>query len=73
MLQEAKHIMKTAIDNPESDTSEAMQFFSGVNEFRLKKHRQKILNKGLNFLQNELHRQQEKITILEECLPMADL
>lgn len=73
LLKEASEIISTTIATPESDTSEAMKFFDDVRESRLKNYRQRVLNSGLKCLEKEIRKQQEKITVLEECLPLTGM
>lgn len=72
MLKEATQILLNTMDTPESDASDALKFFSGIDKHQLKECRQTTLSKGLECLQQEILRQQEKIAELEECLPVQD-
>lgn len=69
MLQEARETVLHAIQNPQLVTKHILRFFNGVSEKDLDQKPQEVLNTGLENLQKEIQRQQQKISSLEECLP----
>lgn len=72
MLKEAKETISKILETPDSDARCALNFFKGLNEFTLNKHRHKALTLGLKCLDKELHRQQEKIAELQDCMPVEE-
>ncbi|MCL9683215.1 hypothetical protein [Legionella maioricensis] len=71
LLQEAKETVSATLENPFSDAAAALRFFKGVDANELEQNRELVLSTGLQCLQNEIQRQQEKITSLQVCLPQA--
>ncbi|MGC1181588.1 hypothetical protein [Legionella sp.] len=66
MLQAAESIVVEALKNPKTNIKSALNFFHGADS---KKERYQLLNTGLECLQKEIERQQEKIASLQDCLP----
>ena len=71
MLEAAKDTVSTAFDNPYHDATQALNFFSNIDNDDLQTNRQQVLGEGLQCLENEIQRQREKIASLEACLPLA--
>ena len=73
MLNAAKESVSNALTNPLIDATQALRFFDDVNLSQLKTKRQQLLGAGLNRLEKEILRQQNKKNSLEECLPMPTI
>lgn len=69
LLQEAKETVSAALENPFNDAGPSLRFFKGFDANELEKNRELVLSAGLECLQNEIERQQEKIASLQVCLP----
>ncbi len=69
LLNEAKSSVLAAFENPTSDALHALRFFSSIDETELAENRSNVLSRGLETLEFEIARQQEKIDSLRTCLP----
>jgi hypothetical protein len=73
MLQAAEETVSRALNNPNDDASQALNFFSNLDIDELTINRQESLKEGLLCLDKEIQRQKSKIVSLEACLPQAIL
>lgn len=73
MLQAAKEVVTTILENPNQDATQALQFFSDIDINKVQTNRQQILSAGLECLEKEIQRQQYKIASLKDCLPIASV
>ncbi len=69
MLKEAQENVVTTLENPETDTKMVLRFFRGITSSELQKSKKQILEAGVQCLEQEIQRQQEKIASLDACLP----
>ncbi|CEG58138.1 hypothetical protein [Legionella fallonii] len=71
LLNEAKNSVLTALEEPKNDALHALRFFTNVDERELNENGEDLLCRGLETLEFEIARQQEKIESLKACLPPA--
>ncbi len=68
LLEEARAKLLSELESPK-DTKLMFRFFKGVEETDYVSNPQPVLREGLESLQNEIQRQQDKIASLNACLP----
>lgn len=72
ILQAAKDEVDRTLNDPLMDPAKALRFFRTIDSNQLKTNRQQLLQEGVQCLETEIVRQQDKITSLKNCLPRTN-
>ncbi|WP_298626883.1 hypothetical protein [uncultured Legionella sp.] len=69
MLEDARKTLTMELETPNKTHSPALRFFKGINSLEFQENPQQIIKEGLSCIEQEIRRQQDKISSLESCLP----
>lgn len=69
LLESAQKEVYEALHNPSLNFKQTLRFFTYDDNKKLLSERKKVLCKGVQCLQKEIIRQQEKVSSLKACLP----